>query len=358
MVDFEHTLFLILLLSGLVNVKTPNPRLAILIIMAGVIFAFFPPAIEMDIPWEFIIGLVLPLLIWQNIRRLSAARWMGWKNFFYWVGVVVFFSLLLQFVGAYAWTGSLLFGMLIASLIWRAGETETGGSYMSLVGTVTLIFLLTEVDIAILSINHYVGGVFSASFIGLLTALAGLYLLKKTPAKIHSWIGIAQVYAAFWLSLFGGISPIAAALVSALVYVWLRRYTRLGSFRVTRAAPLNSWPGFSLILILFIFLGWQSHQPVSALVIGEALIGGLIAVGVAWLGFRLNNPAFRGTTSLFWTGLKIILLLFPSLLIWPRNTIHEPVQLLVAIGLSILLLGISYGSLSMFLPRGDLHIYN
>ncbi len=55
--------------------------------------------------------------------------------------------------------------------------------------------------------------------------------------------------------------------------------------------------------------------------------------------------------GLTWEGKRVM---FPALLIWPRHTLQQPYHLLIAIGLAALMLGISYGGLSMYLPREDL----
>ncbi len=354
MIEFEHTLFLILLLWGLKNARLPRPGLSLLAILVGIGFAFIPPSVKVDIPWVLVTGLVLPLLVWQNIRLLVRTRWLGWKPFVYWGFTAALFSVFLQYIGGYEWAGALLFGMITASLIWAASEPENAGSYMSLIGTLTLIFLLTEVDLAVISLSHYVGGIFSAAFIGIMLALLALWLLRRTPESYHPLISIGHVYLAYWLSYLLEVSPIAATLIGTISFVWLRRYTRLGLFKETRVAPLNTWPGFGLVLLLFVFLGWQSHQPISSLIVLEALLGGALAIGIAWLGSRLKMPAFEKTPSLLVLGFRVMLLLFPALLIWPRHTLQQPYHLLIAIGLAALMLGISYGGLSMYLPREDL----
>jgi hypothetical protein len=111
-------------------------------------------------------------------------------------------------------------------------------------------------------------------------------------------------------------------------------------------------------MVLFIFLGWQNHQPISLFIISEAQVGGLLATGISWLGYKSNNPAFQGKKSLFEVGFRNSLLILPTLLMWPRGMVQQPVQLMIAIGLSILVLGTSYGDLSFYLPREDITLYN
>lgn len=351
MVEFEHTIFILLLLSAVLNAKPPRQRWAIFIMLIGILLVFLPPARALAIPWDFVLGGVLPLLLWQNIRRIVNADWRGWKSVSLWGIAVLILSLALWVGGALNWPGALLFGLIAASMIWRAGEPETGTSYMSQVGPLTLVFLLTEVEAAIQAPDHYFGGIFSGAFFGVITALLGLYMLRKTPPKAHSWIGIGQVYIAYWISFITGASAVAAALVSVMVFLWLNQYYRLGYHKKAPPAPLNTWLGFAVILILFLLLGWQAHQPLSSLLILEVVLGALIGLIITWLGRNWELPAFQKQKPFWLVGLRIAGLLFPALLIWPRSILQEPFQLAVAFGISILVIGFSQMGLSFYFPK-------
>jgi len=181
-----------------------------------------------------------------------------------------FLSFALWFCGALNWPGALLFDVIAASMIWRAGEPEVGASYMSQVGPLTLILLLTEVEAALQSPDHYLGGIFSGASFGVATALVELYLLRKISPKFHTWIGIGQVYVAYWFSYIAGVSAVTAAFVSVMTFVWLNQYFKLG---------------------------------------------------------------------------------FPALLLWPRDVLQQPIQLAVAIGFTVLVIGMSYMGLSYSFPK-------
>lgn len=351
MVEFEYTIFIILLLTGVLNAKPPRQRLATLIILIGILLAFIPPAYLIKVPWNLILGLVIPVLLWQNIRRIVNAEWRGWKSVVLWIISVLMFSGALWIGGSLNWPSALLFGVIAASMIWRANEPEKGASYMSLIGPLTLIILLTEVDVAIQTPNHYMGGIFSGAFFGLIAALIGLYYLRKAPAKYHSWIGIGQVYLAYWLSYFFGVSAVTAALISIITFIWLNQYYKLGFHETEPFAPLNTWPGFGLILVLFMLLGWQAHQPVSSLSIIEMGVGTLIGLTITWLGRRLEIPAFENQKALWLAGLRAGILLFPAVLLWPRDIFQQPVQLAVALGIAVLITGISYLGLLFYFPK-------
>ncbi|MEK6256830.1 MAG: hypothetical protein N2C13_05880 [Chloroflexota bacterium] len=351
MVEFEHTIFILIVLSGILNAKPPRQRWAIFILLIGVLLVFLPPAHEILLPWELILGLTLPLFLWQNIRRLVTADWQGWANVIYWGISTLIFTVALWLIGDLAWTADLLFGMIVASMIWRASESDSRPSYMSQLGMITLIFLLTEAEVAIKSPNLYIGGVFSAAFYGLITALFGLYLLRKVPPKFHSWICIGQSYFAYWFSFIAGDSAVTATLVSVMAFVWLSQYYQRGFYIKKLPAPLNTWTGFSLILILFLLLGWQTHQSVSILLLEEVIAVTFLGLAITWIGYKLKISAFQKQSSIWLVGLRVAVLLFPALLIWPRDILQQSNQLLVAIGIAVLVIVLSYMGLSFYFPK-------
>ncbi|MEK6221370.1 MAG: hypothetical protein N2D54_03900, partial [Chloroflexota bacterium] len=189
------------------------------------------------------------------------------------------------------------------------------------------------------------------AFNGVLSAIFGLYLLRKTDEKYLSWIGYGQVYFAYWFSYYQGVSPISAAFVSIVAFVWLRQYSQLGFHRTELPAPMKSWVGFSMIFALFLLLGWQSHQPISSLLFIEVILGTLLGIGIVWLAYKSKNPAFEDKGPFWLISLRITVFLFSALLIWPRDILQQPIQLIVAIGLSVLVLGFSYLGLSYYLAQ-------
>jgi len=351
MIEVEHTIFVLLLLTGILNAKPPQQRWGILIILAGILLVFIPPANPVLIPWNLIIGLVVPLLMWQNIRRITNADWQGWKSIALWLSSVMIICIALLLGGGLNWPGAILFGVVAASMIWRAGEPETSSSYMSQVGPLALVFLLTEVEAVVQSPNQYLGGIFSGASFGVITALVALQLLKRTPPKFHSWIGIGQAYLAYWFSFIAGVSAVSSVLVSVMVFFWLNQYSR-SEFQIKNPlAPLNTWIGFGLVLTLFLLLGWQGHQPVSTIIILEVLAGALAGLAITGLGRKLDIPAFQKDKPFPMAGLRTALLLFPALLLWPRDILAQPLLLAAALGLAVLVIGLAYMALLFYFPK-------
>ena len=131
-------------------------------------------------------------------------------------------------------------------------------------------------------------------------------------------------------------SAVTAALVSIAIYAEgsLRRGIYQGGFFLP--APLNNWTVFGVVLILFAFLGWQVHQPLSISIVLESLIGFLLGLVIVWVGRILNIPNLTQFSSIWQAGLRVGLFLFASLLLWPRDTLLDPLPLAVALGVSIL----------------------
>lgn len=342
MATFEHTLLQLLLLIGVINANPPHWRLTPFIIAAGLLLAFLPPVWEVDVPWDIILGLTIPLLLWQNARRMIHVKWRGkWNAFILWLGAAFLFAFVLVYLNSFDTTGAMLFGLIIAGVIWRAGESEETPGFISQIGPLTLVLLLSEIEPMITTPRYYLGGIFSGASFGIVIALLAIFISFKVGPGVRNKIAIGQIYLAYLLATLAGVSAVTAGLASAIVYVSLGIYRGLWQSNEVEPTPLNTWAGFGIMLALFLFLGWQAHRPISTILILEVFAGCIIGVLIAWAGYRLKLPSFIHQTTIGQAGFRVALLLFPALLIWPRNTIQEPVYLAFAFGIACLLLVIS-----------------
>ena len=332
MVEFEHTLFQLLLLIGLLNSKPPHQKYTPYILAVGILLVFLPSGFSLSIPWDLFLGLTLPLLLWQNARRLINAVWRGkWMSLFLWVGAALLFGLMLTLTDALVFPGAILVGLITASMIWRTGESEESSSFISQIGPLTLIFLLSEIDSMVISPTQYLGNIFSGAFLGVVIALFALFITPKNNSRLLPWIAIGQIYIAYGLAYIAGVSAVTAGLASVLVYVTLGLIKEIWPSNKIKPTPLNTWFGFGLILALFLFLGWQAHQPMSGMLILEVVLGCGIGIMIAWIGQRLNLPSFARKDSPRQVGFRIVLLLFPTLLLWPRGILQLPILLTYAL---------------------------
>ena len=168
MIDFEHTLFMLLLLVALFNAKLPQRRVTMILILAGISLALLPPFIKFPIPWNLILNLIIPLLFWQNARRWLHASWrLSWLELSLWLATMASLAAIFTLTGYLPLTGALLFGLMAASMLWRAIEPDSHSTQISQIGPLALVFLLTEVAPAVETPNRYLGGLFSGAAVGI-----------------------------------------------------------------------------------------------------------------------------------------------------------------------------------------------
>jgi hypothetical protein len=351
MIEFEHTLFMILLLISMLNAKPPQQKWTLIFVGIGILYTFIPPVHTLSIPWDLLLGLILPLILWQNARRLLIARWqISRKELFLWISVTLSFGVTFGLANDLSWLGSSLFGLIAASMIWRAAEPDDASSFLSQIGALMMIFLLGEVEPAVTTPNYYLGGIFSGGFFGIMVALLAVYLFRRFKGKNGDWITLGQIYLAYWLAASVGVSAVSAAIASMIVFTNLGlRYgfwTNLNPF----PAPLNSWVGFSVLLVLFVFLGWQSHQPFKTILLIETGLGMILTFAAAWIGQRWNLSYFTNL-PLWQVGLRVSLFVFPALLLWPRNIFQDSQQLALALGAAILMIYLASKSLPEFMDN-------
>ncbi len=336
MIDFEHTLFMLLLLVAIFNAKLPRRRLTFFLILGGTALALLPPFIKFPIPWNLILNLTIPILFWQNARRWINASWrVSWRELALWLATVASLTAALSVTGYLSLAGALLFGLMAASMLWRAIEPANHSTQLSQIGPLALVFLLTEVAPAVETPNRYLGGMFSGAAVGIAIGLLAIFFSKRYPER-RGWIAISQIYLAYWLALAIDVSAVVAALLSVAVFVD-------GSLRhggketgLLLPAPTNSWVGFSLLLALFITLGWQGHQPPSWALLIEAGLGLAIGLLIAWLGRMVEMAGLDNPANVWWAGLRVGLFLFAAMLLWPRGMLLDPLQLIVALGSALI----------------------
>lgn len=350
MLEFEHSLFKLLLLVAVLSSKPPGRKWLPFIITLGFLLAFLPPPVSIPIPWEALLGLSIPILFWQNSRRIITAQWAGrGKDFLIWVVSAILFALVFWTFKELEVYASVLFGLVAASLMWSVGESERKTSIVSMIGPFTLIFLLAEVEPMIQSPTLYLGGIFSGLFFGAVIALISVFLTRKIQPRFRNVIPILQIYLAYTLAYFAGVSAIAASLASVIVFVTVGLYIDLWPFKRIEPTPLNTWPGFFAVLVMFLLLGWQAHYPPSDYFWIEIVIGFVLSVVIALVGQRFGSEAFPTSIPMWRIGLRVSFLLFPALLIWPQQTLEEPMLIVYAFIIAIVNLLIAKVSLNYFL---------
>jgi hypothetical protein len=349
MEDFEHSLLLIVLILALLNARPPRQRLTIPLIATGLVLTFVRPTTLIELPWEFILFATVPLLLWQSARRLVSAAWSSVRlELALWLLAALLYTGLFMAVGALELLHAVLLGILLGSILWRAGEGEESPAFISQIGPLTIIFLLVETAPSVETPDRYLGGVASGLAVGIVIALGAIWLVTRVAERWHDPIAVGQVYLAFALATLFEVSAVACALASVVVYYLTAARRGLLEEGQMRPQPLNSWPGFLLLLAVFVFLGWQAHQPLTGPVALEVGVGALIGLVVAFAGQRLRVPVFLSSGSVAIAAIRAALLVLAALLMWPRAA---P---LTALALD---LAVTASALSLFLATSVLPDY-
>lgn len=200
---------------------------------------------------------------------------------------------------------------------------------------------MSAIDSIIVSPTEYMGNIFSGVSIGVLIALVAVFITPKNLI-LGFVIGLPlDRYIAYGFAYLAGVSAVTASLASVILFVSLGLYKGFWPHNKIKPTPLNTWSGFGFLLILFLLLGWQTHQPISAFLILEVVLGCGIGALVAWIGQQKKLPSFTRKSSISRVGLRVVLLLGPALLLWPRGIIQQPVLLAFALGTAGMVLALS-----------------
>ena len=333
MIALEHSLFMLLLLVGLLNTQPRSPPIARWFIGGGVALAFVVPAWPIALPWELLSALLIPLLFWQTARLVVSAQWrVRWVDVGLWLFVIVGITTMLSLTTSPGLFGAFLFGLLVASIMWRATEQSGRPGYLGQIGSLALAFLLVEISPAVESPDLYIGSLFSGAGIGTVASYVGVKIARRTaPGWKRDAVCLGQVYLAFIISRWIGASGVAAAWLSTAWYVSYGAKHGLWPDGRIRPAPLNSVPIFSLAVVALAFVGWQTHIPLTPVLLLEVGLGLLITVFVVWVSRLLRSPAFCADSSFTRAIGRVALLLFPALLLWPREALLDPWPLAFAL---------------------------
>jgi len=338
MAGYEHALFLILLLGWLLRDLHGNNQVSLYLIAGGLLLALMPPFISVQIPWNLFLALVLPWIFWQNARSwLRIERHLMRREVYLWLITALCLVLVMVFVGNQPWIKSIFFGIVASSMLWQASSREGFSNPLGNVGPLALVFLLIETSLALEAPRYFTGSLFSGAGVGIALALLSIAAVKKAPPKYESWISLGQVYLAYGSALVIGASAIVAALANVVAFAEFhqRRLDINGSIK--GAALSNDRLTFFIALGIFIFTAWQTHQPVTLILLLEAGFGMCIGLLIAFLGRRMGLPRFVQLSSIWRSLLQFGLILLGMFLLWPRGPEMGPIIIWIALGSAVFL---------------------
>ncbi len=333
MVALEHSLIILLLLVGLLQARQKLPAAARWGAVGVLALAFVVPTRHVALPWEWLAALVIPVLLWQAARLLASARWSAdRRDLGLWLVTVGGIAAALALTAALPLMGTLLYGLLAASIAWRAAEEEQGATPLGQIGPVALVFLLAEIAPAVEAPGRYalalVGGAALGSLVGYLSMRAALAM---PHARGRNLVSISQVYLAYGMAWLFDLSSVTAALFAVILYVAYGTRCRLWPNGVISPRPLDERPLYCLAVLALAFFAWQTHVPLS-LVLALQVALSLTVVGiVAFVGRAVRSRTFATSRSTLQVVVRVAALLIPALLLWPRGVLINPAPLALAL---------------------------
>jgi hypothetical protein len=338
MAGYEHALFLLLLLGFLLRELQSRHKSSLYLIVGGLLLVLLPPFVSLKIPWELILALVLPWILWQSARHWLNIAWkFSVREITLWIITAIFLGLITVFTGDLPIVRGIFFGIVVTSMFWQMSSRGEISNPLEVIGPLTLVFLLVETSIPLEDPKLYFGSLFSGAGVGVALAIISITVIKKVPPKYESWILLGQVYLAYWIALALKTSPIAAVLISVIVVVEFHYTRQGGNEAIITPARLDNRLPFFILLALFIFTAWQSHQPVTLIQWFEVVLGLASGLLIALLGQRIGVTRFEYLSSNWRSALKLGIFLFGILLLWPRGSELRLVLIWIALGLAVFL---------------------
>jgi CBS domain-containing protein len=333
MIALEHTLVILLLLVGLLNAKPQISRLVRWSIVGALALALFAPASPVALPWEWLSALIIPALLWQTSRRLIGTQSpVNLKDSAIWVGIAFGIGGILLLTAELTIAGSLMFGLLAASMVWRATEEDRQPTLLGQVGPLALAFLLAEIAPAVEAPGRYMIALLVGAGIGTLVGYIAVHAIQRLSSD--SWqnsLTIGQVYLAYGIAVALNVSGVVAALMSVAVFVAYGTKRGLWLDGSIRPRPLDSSPIFILAVLVLAFFAWQTHVPVTPVLLLEIALGLAFTALVIWVGRRLGSKPFLQEDSYTRITLHVGSLLVPAILLWPREALLDPLPLVIAL---------------------------
>jgi CBS domain-containing protein len=340
MMMLEPSIIMIMLLTGLLNARPRLSGLAKLGIAVALMLAFVAPSVSLLAPHSWFSAIVIPLLLWQSAQRLANARWpIRRQDIVIWLLIAGSIGAMLVVTSNMKWSAALLFGVLASSILWRtAEEDEAHPTHLGQVGMLALAFLLAEIAPFFESTYQYALGLIGGAALGALVGYIFVNIAREwTRGAWFKVCSFGQAYVAYGIAIMFGLSGVACAALSIVVYVAYGTQRGLWPAGIIKPQPLNSRPVFIAGVAVLAYFSWQMHKPVSSVLLLEGALSMIIAaLGIA-LGRRFGSMGFTGKRAYADTLVSVVMQVLPAILLWPRDIQLSPVPLGAALIMAWLL---------------------
>lgn len=342
LLETEHGLVMLLLLYGLLTTTGQKKLLRWVpgVILTGILLSIFTPIHEIELFWPMITALVVPPYLWQAAVAVtkSGPRHRRW-GVLVWGATLILVVFSLRLFSDLPFSNALLIGFLAVTLVWYFRELHAERSYLSTLGLISLAVLLVEIDIEVVSLQYWIGTLFSGVGIGFGVGFFGIYLYRRLKPK--AWKNeffLGWAYLAYLTGIAFGTSAIATTLAAALVVATYGYSIGLWQTQKSIPVPSNTPFFFYLASTVWITLGWQAHTSVDL----AGIDGILAAMAVITIGILVVRKIAPVSTENRWLRLarkeiRVLLLLFGSVLFWPKQAFLTTVDVEIALVAAVLL---------------------
>ena len=342
LLETEHGLVMLLLLYSLLTYRgTRFSKWVPVVLISGIALALFTPVHQMNLFWPVITGLVVPPFLWQAAVAVTKSgplrrQW----GLVVWTATLVLVTLGVRFFGRLAISNALLLGTLAVTLVWYFREQNAERSYLSTIGLITLVVLLVEIDLALVSLQLWLGTLASGIAIGIALGFTGIYLYRKfKPFKWKNAYFFGWAYITYLTGFIFDTSAIATTLAAALVVSTYGYSIGLWLNQKDIPVPSNFPAFFFLSSLVWVTLGWQAHivlDPVSFYGIFPALAA--ITVGILVIRKIAPVSSENRLVRLIRKETGVFLLLFGSVLFWPQEAYLSTINVEIALGAAVFLI--------------------
>jgi hypothetical protein len=344
--DVEHALTLLFLLVGLLSIEGKQRRFVPWVILAGIIIALATPTHTIDPIWPVLTAILVPILMWHVALRMATARFVWvWRRGLVWLLIAMMFGAVL-YIGSNQDIGSTLLLCVVAvSLIWQVREQSSERTYLGAFGLLAVALLLTEVDLTLHSIGTWLSALLSSAGLGLALGILTISAVKRIASpEARNWLLLGMAYVAYLLGVMLDISGIALTLMTGLVAAIYGRHAGVWPEEGSLPSPLNRAGAFWILAGTWLVLGWQAHVPLTAarvVGIGFSLVAVGVGVLIAWWLAPPHENEMHFSWHLLWLNeRKVFLLVGGKLLLWSPEVTLEPLDVIIALVGSIVVIGL------------------
>jgi hypothetical protein len=342
LLDTEHGLVMLILLYGILTFREKSyGRWVPLVVLGGILLSLVTPVHQIELFWPVITALIVPPFLWQAAVAVTKSGPLR-KNWslVLWGVTLLLVSTSLRVVGKMPVSTSLLLGILAVTLVWYFRELKVERSYLSTIGFITIVVLLVEIDLALVSIQMWLGTLLSGASIGIVLGFLGIFTYRKlNQVRNRNVFFFVWAYLAYVAGLVFGTSAIAATLAAALVVSTYGFSIGLWYQRKDIPVPSKSPFFFYLSTVIWLTLGWQAHTTINSASL-SGIMAAIVIITISVFVVRRVMPISQENrwVSLLRKETGVFLLLFGGALFWPQEAFLTTISVEIALGAAILLI--------------------